>query len=69
VRVLALGGAGAVCSEATRALVRYSDFSEIVIGEIDVEKGKGLAAEIGDQFRSQSPGPPSRSCILSKNPL
>ncbi len=54
-RVLALGGAGAVCSEATRDLARYSDFSEIVIGEIDVEKGNRLAAEIGDSRLSVLP--------------
>ncbi len=54
-RVLVLGGAGAVCSQATRDLARYSDFSEIVIGEIDVEKGKKLAAEIGDARLSVLP--------------
>jgi lysine 6-dehydrogenase len=47
-RVLALGGAGAVCSEATRDLAAYSDFDEIVIGELDVAAGEDLAEDIGD---------------------
>jgi len=47
-RVLALGGAGAVCSEAVRDLAQYSDFDEIVIGEIAVERAEALRQEIGD---------------------
>ena len=30
-RVLVLGGAGAVCNETTRDLAHYSDFNEIVV--------------------------------------
>lgn len=47
-RILALGGAGAVCSEATRDLAAYSDFDEIVIGELDLTAAERLADEIGD---------------------
>ena len=46
-RVLSLGGAGAVCQHATRDLVEFSDF-EIVIGDYDVSAAERLAAEIGD---------------------
>ncbi|MGC8875128.1 MAG: saccharopine dehydrogenase family protein [Chloroflexia bacterium] len=48
VRVLVLGGAGAVCSETTRDLVRTSDFEEIVIGELAVARAQALAQELGD---------------------
>ena len=47
-RVLALGGAGAVAKESTRDLAEFSDFDEIVIGEYNVEAAERLAAEIGD---------------------
>lgn len=47
-RILALGGAGAVCQHATRDLAMYSDFNEIVIGEYNVAAAEDLAAEIGD---------------------
>ena len=46
-RVLSLGGAGAVCQHATRDLAEFSDF-EIVIGDYDVSAAERLAAEIGD---------------------
>lgn len=47
-RVLVLGGAGAVCSETTRDLVRTSEFQEIVIGELAVGRAQELARELGD---------------------
>ena len=47
-RVLSLGGAGAVCQHATRDLAEFSDFSEIVVGDYDVSAAERLAAEIGD---------------------
>ena len=47
-KVLSLGGAGAVCQHSTRDLVTYSDFDEIVIGEYNVTAAEKLAAEIGD---------------------
>ena len=48
-RVLSLGGAGAVCQHATRDLAQYSDYDEIVIGDYDIGAAERLAAEIGDQ--------------------
>lgn len=47
-RVLSLGGAGAVCEHATRDLAEYSDFEQIVIGDYDVAAAQKLAAEIDD---------------------
>jgi len=47
-KVLSLGGAGAVCEHATRDLAEYSDFDEIVIGDYDVGAAEALAAEVGD---------------------
>lgn len=47
-RILALGGAGAVCQHATRDLATYSDFNEIVIGEYNLAAAEELAAEIDD---------------------
>ena len=48
-RVLALGGAGAVCKEATRDLAQFSDFESIVIAEQDVAAAEKLMSEIGDR--------------------
>lgn len=39
-RILVLGGAGFIGSEAVKNLVKTSDFSETVIGDIDLEKAK-----------------------------
>ncbi|MEM3552458.1 MAG: saccharopine dehydrogenase NADP-binding domain-containing protein [Candidatus Bathyarchaeia archaeon] len=47
-KVLVLGGAGTICSEAIKDLSFTSDFSEITIGEINVEKAKALASELND---------------------
>jgi len=47
-RVLSLGGAGAVCQHATRDLVEFSDFDEIVVGDYDLAAAKKLVDEIGD---------------------
>jgi lysine 6-dehydrogenase len=47
-RILSLGGAGAVCQHATRDLVEYSGFEEIVIGDYNVAAAEELAAQIGD---------------------
>jgi saccharopine dehydrogenase-like NADP-dependent oxidoreductase len=47
-RVLSLGGAGAVCQHATRDLAEFSSFDEIVIGDYDIRAAQRLAAEIGD---------------------
>jgi saccharopine dehydrogenase-like NADP-dependent oxidoreductase len=47
-RVLSLGGAGAVCQYTTRDLAEFSDFDEIVIGDYNVAAAEELAADIGD---------------------
>lgn len=47
-RILSLGGAGAVCQYATRDLAEFSDFDQIVIGDYDAAAAEKLAAEIGD---------------------
>ena len=47
-KVLSLGGAGAVCQFATRDLAEFSDFDQIVIGDYKVAAAEKLAAEIGD---------------------
>ena len=47
-RVLVLGGAGAVCNETTRDLAEYSDFTEIVVADFNLEAAQALVEEIGD---------------------
>jgi lysine 6-dehydrogenase len=47
-KVLSLGGAGAVCQHATRDLALFSDFDEIVIGDYNVAAAEALAAEFND---------------------
>jgi len=48
-RILILGGAGAMGSETTKDLVNTSDFSEIVIGDLAVERAKKFASKLGDE--------------------
>ncbi len=48
-RVLVLGGVGAVCSETTRDLVKYSDFDEIVVADYNVEAANALVEELNDK--------------------
>jgi saccharopine dehydrogenase-like NADP-dependent oxidoreductase len=47
-RVLSLGGAGAVCKHATRDLAEFSEFDQIVIGDYNLAAAESLAAAIGD---------------------
>jgi lysine 6-dehydrogenase len=46
-RIVILGGCGAMGSEATRDLARTSDFEEIVIADFDLARAKALALELG----------------------
>ncbi len=46
-RIIILGGCGAMGSEATRDLARTSDFEEIVIADADLTRAEALAAELG----------------------
>ena len=48
-RVLVLGGAGAVCSETTRDLAEFSDFGEIIVADYNLDAAEALIEEIGDQ--------------------
>ena len=48
-RALVLGGAGAVCSETTRDLAQYSDFTEIVVADYNLASAKALVEDIEDQ--------------------
>jgi saccharopine dehydrogenase-like NADP-dependent oxidoreductase len=47
-KVLVLGGAGAVCSETTRDLAEYSQFDEIVVADYNLEATNELIKKIGD---------------------
>ncbi|MFW9925782.1 MAG: saccharopine dehydrogenase family protein [Candidatus Thorarchaeota archaeon] len=51
-RITVLGGCGVVGSVAVRTLVSAGDFSEIVIGDIDLQKANECVAEIGDECLS-----------------
>jgi lysine 6-dehydrogenase len=46
-RVIVLGGCGEMGSEATRDLARTSEFEEIVVADLNLEKARALAAELG----------------------
>jgi len=49
VKILVLGGAGAIGSEATKDLVKTSSFSEIVLGDLDAERTKKFISDLGDR--------------------
>src|SRR5437667_7846103 len=46
-KIVVLGGCGAMGSEATRDLARTSDFDEILIADADLERAQALARELG----------------------
>jgi lysine 6-dehydrogenase len=48
-RILMLGGAGAMGSETTKDMIKTSDFSEIVLGDINVEKVKTFISKLNDK--------------------
>ena len=48
-RILILGGAGAMGSETTKDIVNTSDFSEIVIGDVALERTKELVSKLNDE--------------------
>ena len=48
-KILVLGGAGAMGSETTKDLVNTSDFTEIAIGDIDVQKVKNFISKLNDE--------------------
>jgi saccharopine dehydrogenase-like NADP-dependent oxidoreductase len=47
-KVLSLGGAGAVCQHATRDLAEFSDFEQIVIGDYNLAAAEALVTAIDD---------------------
>jgi saccharopine dehydrogenase-like NADP-dependent oxidoreductase len=51
-RVTVLGGCGVVGTVAVKTLVSSGDFSEIIIGDIDLEKANECASAIGDECLS-----------------
>ncbi len=48
-RITILGGCGAVGSVAVKTLVALDEFSEIIIGDIDINKANKLVNEIGSE--------------------
>src|ERR1043166_6834186 len=46
-RVIVLGGCGEMGSEATRDLARASEFEEIVVADLNLEKARALCEELG----------------------
>jgi len=48
-RILVLGGAGAIGSETTKDLVNTSNFSEIVLGDVAVERTREFISKLGDK--------------------
>ena len=54
-RALFLGGAGFIGTQAVEDLVRASDFSQIVLGDNDVEKAQKLVSRLNDKRLSASP--------------
>src|ERR1044071_2146425 len=46
-RVMVLGGCGAIGSEVTRDLALTSEFEEIVIADADLQRAQTLASELG----------------------
>ena len=47
-KILSLGGAGAVAEHSTRDLAQYSDFEQIVIGDYNLDAAQKLAADLND---------------------
>ena len=51
-RITVLGGCGVVGTVAVKALVSSGDFSEIVVGDINLQKANECVAQIGDECLS-----------------
>jgi len=47
-RVLVLGGAGAVCSETTRDLAHFTKFGEIIVADYNLAAADALVKSLGD---------------------
>src|SRR5690349_12534662 len=46
-KIIVLGGCGAMGSEVTRDLAHTSDFEEIVIADLDLERAQAFVNELG----------------------
>ncbi|TFF99053.1 MAG: saccharopine dehydrogenase [Promethearchaeota archaeon] len=51
-RVIVLGGCGVVGSVVVNVLSETSDFSEVIIGDIDIEKAKKIATDLGEKVNA-----------------
>lgn len=51
-KVLLLGGAGAMCTPTTRDIVEVGEFSKVTVADIDVDKAKELASSVGLEMSS-----------------
>ncbi|MFX1537369.1 MAG: saccharopine dehydrogenase family protein, partial [Promethearchaeota archaeon] len=49
VRIIVLGGCGVVGSIAVQTLISLPDFSEIIIGDINIEKARDLINKLGSE--------------------
>jgi saccharopine dehydrogenase-like NADP-dependent oxidoreductase len=48
-KILVLGGVGAMANETTRDLVETSNFDEIMVADINIEKVNDFITELGDK--------------------
>lgn len=48
-KVVVLGGCGVVGTASTKTLASAKEFSEVVIGDIDIKKASALAKQLGDK--------------------
>lgn len=66
-KVIALGGAGDMCSYAVRDLARQDDVAEIMVADYDEDKAAALARELGSKCKSMrldanNPSELARAC-------
>ena len=55
-KIIILGGCGAMGSEATRDLARTSDFEEIVIADADLTRGRSAGRRTRRRTRARDSG-------------
>jgi saccharopine dehydrogenase-like NADP-dependent oxidoreductase len=51
-KIIALGGAGDMCSYAVRDLARQEEVTELMIADYDEDKANALAKELGAKCKS-----------------
>lgn len=62
-KVLVLGGCGAVGSNAVKTLVKTDTFSEVVIGDFNMEKAREMAAQMGNNLSAMQMDATDRASI------